>query len=214
MDSSYHCRLTHPFRLIISGPSNIGKSYLVNKLILNHDLAFENTPTQIYFFFKYWQQNYEELKNKSLIKIVFIKGEPDELFKPIPHALIIFDDLLEENSTQIRQWFQAKSHHHMCDIVYVIQNLYSKNSTHRDISLSANYLVIFRNVRDNSAIAKLNYDIFGAGKAQLLANVFKETFGQKYRYILFDLDQGTPENFRLRSSLFPQADKTLVYVPL
>ena len=93
------------------------------------------------------QSSYKELE-KASIPIIFLKGAPAEDFRPESNSLIIFDDLMSENITEIESWFVRKAHHYKCDVIHVTQNLFPKNM--RTISLNANYLIVFRNLRDAS----------------------------------------------------------------
>ena len=149
---AYECIIKHPAKVLISGSSGSGKTELIKHMILNQELVFENRPVKIYVFHLHDQTSYREMKEKSEIPMVFVKGPPSEDFKPERHSLIIFDDLMCEDSCEIQSWFIRKGHHYSCDIFYVVQNLFLQNKTQRNISLNANYLIVFRNLRDVSQL--------------------------------------------------------------
>ena len=148
MDVSYHCRIVHPARIVISGASYSGKSELIKHMIINHKDLFESSPLKIYMFYLHGQSSYKELERQVTIPMVFIKGAPGEDFLPEEKSLIVFDDLMNESMVEIESWFVRKAHHYKCDVIHVTQNLFPKNM--RTISLNANYLIVFRNLRDAS----------------------------------------------------------------
>ena len=149
---AYECIIKHPAKVLVSGSSGSGKTELIVHLILNHESVFENEPVRIYIFHLHDQASYRELREKSEIPITFIRGPPTDDFLPERHSLIIFDDLMCEETCEIQSWFVRKGHHHSCDIFYVVQNLFLQNKTQRNISLNANYMIIFRNLRDVSQL--------------------------------------------------------------
>ena len=102
---AYECIIKHPAKVLISGSSGSGKTELIKHMILNQELVFENRPVKIYVFHLHDQTSYREMKEKSEIPMVFVKGPPSEDFKPERHSLIIFDDLMCEDSCEIQSWF-------------------------------------------------------------------------------------------------------------
>ena len=215
MASGFDCLLKSPFRMIIAGQSGSGKTHLTVEILLNHKELFQRTPSKIFIFYQHSQEAYKRLKEKSTIPVQLIEGLPSDDFRPPKKSVIIFDDALEFDSPIITSWFTRKSHHMDCDCIYLIQNLFSKNKSQRDISLNAEYFVIFRSRRDISQITRFNSQLMGPGQSDFLPGIFKElTQDRAHSYLFVDLQQKTPDAYRFRSSVIPQAGRTLVYQPI
>lgn len=215
MTQSFDCIIKHPCRFLISGASGSGKTELVVDLLLNHENVFENKPERIYVFYQHDQTAYNRLSANSEIPVVFVEGAPTDDFVPVRHSTIVFDDLQELDSAVITTWFTRRAHHHSCDVIYLVQNLFSQNKTQRDISLNSNYICLFRARRDVGQLEKLNYQLLGSGHKNFLPRVFKEaTSDRAHSYLFVDLEEGTPDAFRFRDSVVPVHGKTSVYVPV
>ena len=78
-----------------------------------------------------------------------IPGELDKYFKKNKKNLIILDDLMNEvsKSPKVTQLF-TRGHHDNLLVIYLTQNLFHKNQ--RALSLNSDYMVIFKNPRENS----------------------------------------------------------------
>ena len=50
---------------------------------------------------------------------------------------------------------EEESHHSDTSVIYLVQNLFSKNKESRTISLNAQYMIVFKNPRDSSQLANL-----------------------------------------------------------
>ena len=96
-------------------------------------------------------------------------------------------------------------------IIYIVQNLFSKNKEHRTITLNCHYIVIFKNPRDASQIIRLASQMFPR-QTQYMLEAYKMATEQPYSYLFIDLKQDTPDHMRLRSNIF--VDETqFVYIP-
>ena len=57
----YDPRIQHPFSMIISGPSNSGKSFFVSSLIRNADRIFSAKIDNFVYVYSCWQPLFDEL---------------------------------------------------------------------------------------------------------------------------------------------------------
>ena len=90
-----------------------------------------------------------------------------------------------------------------------MQNLFPKNKESRTISLNSQYIVVFKNPRDVSQMAKQMYP----GRVKFVQEAFADATSTPYGYILVDLEQDTPEDLRLRTSILPDDAVQYVYMP-
>ena len=90
-----------------------------------------------------------------------------------------------------------------------MQNLFPKNKESRTISLNSQYIVVFKNPRDVSQMAKQMYP----GRVKFVQEAFADATSTPYGYILVDVEQDTPEDLRLRTSILPDDSVQYVYMP-
>jgi len=76
---------------------------------------------------------------------------------PLSPKLVIIDDLMKKSSSSevIVDLFTKGSHHKNLSIILISQNLFHQGRGQRDISLDANYIVVFKNPRDRAQIRHL-----------------------------------------------------------
>ena len=165
-------------------------------------------PTKIIYSYSEWQPVYNQLpENTELVEGVPIIPE----FNPEP-VLLVIDDQMDQVNKSIAGLFTKGSHHRNISVMYVVQNLFDKNTDFRTISLNSHYLVIFNNPRDRSQIIHLAKQMY-PGKLDYVKEAFNMATREPYRYLLVDLKQTTPEICRLRGRIFP-GELQEVYVPL
>ena len=101
----------HPFKCIIAGSTQSGKTTLTKKLLQHAAMMIHPPPTHIFWCYgQYNHQQLEEIKNlvDPSISLEFIPGLPsDHEFDPKNINLVILDDLMHEggNSQQIATLF-------------------------------------------------------------------------------------------------------------
>lgn len=203
----------HPFSAIVAGPSGCGKSEFVCKFINNISEMCNTKFDRILFYFAEMQNGYSRMK----FNIEFIEGLPnnnDYTHDNSKKKLIIIDDLMREGagSDIILDLFTKKSHHCNISVILLTQNLFHKGKIQRDISLNTKYMVIFKNPRDNSQIMHLARQI-NPQNPKFVQQAFLDSTIRPHGYLLIDLCQDTPEEYRYRSCIFPEDNPKYVYVP-
>jgi hypothetical protein len=133
-----------PFRMIICAPSGSGKTNFLCNLICAFDSTFfriiicvKNKAEPLY-------EMIEDKLNKSKMKQVDIyeDGEVPKLPDDKKNRLIIFDDLLYDNQSEIKQYFiRGRKKGFSC--IYLTQSYFK---TPKDLRLQCNYIVLGRNV--------------------------------------------------------------------
>ena len=202
----YDPRLQHPFGMIVSGPSNSGKSYFVRNLLIAADRLISKKINNIVYIYSIWQPLFDELLKYKDIR--FIRGLPerlddDALLPTTKNNLLIIDDVMDEacDSLEMSKAFTQYVHHRNLSIVYLVQNLFKQGKSARTISLNTNYLVLFKNPRDSSQLAVISRQMY-PGETRYFMSAFRDATAQPFGYLLIDFKAKTPDSFRLRSDLF------------
>ncbi|GFX95129.1 uncharacterized protein TNCV_3605881 [Trichonephila clavipes] len=187
--------IQHPSSMLISGPSNSGKTYFVKKL-LDYEM-FKPTPSKIIWCYGAYQTLFDEISN-----VEFIDGLPSDLSQ-ISNALIIIDDLMSElgGDKKLSNLFTKGSHHKNISVIFIVQNLFYKGAEFRTISLNASYMCCFKNVRDKMQMASLAKQMYPS-QTKYFQESFKDATSVAYGYLFIDLRPETDEKLRLRTGLF------------
>lgn len=195
--------MKHPFTMLVSGPTGVGKTVFVQKL-LQADL-FDVEPKRIVWAYGEWQESYEKFP------YTYVKGlgTIDEVIEQIsgPQILVV-DDLMGQDIDILQDWFTKKSHHRNTSIIYIVQNLFDKQQ--RTISLNAHYLVLFKNPRDASQIGVLARQMY-PGRSHFMQEAYADATSTPRSYLFVDLKPDTDDHHRLRSDILEGAG--FVYVP-
>ena len=128
------------------------------------------------------------------------------------HSLVILDDLLHETNEIVTKLFTRLSHHTNTSVIYITQNLFHAGKETRTITLNAQYLVLFKNVRDKSQIAHLARQMY-PGNARHMVEAYTDATGEPFTYLFIDLKPNTDEKHRLKACIFPDDAYNYVYGP-
>ena len=202
-------RWKHPFTALIAGPTGSGKTVFVKKMLTHLAAMVEPTPEEIIWCYGEWQPIYDNMKD-----VRFMEGLPDidQLSEGDKRRrLVVIDDLMSETDDRITKLFTKGSHHRDISVMYIVQNLFGKNKEQRTISLNSHYIVLFKNPRDGSQITHLAKQMY-PGRVSYVQESFKDATTAPHGYLLLDLRQETPDQLRLRTSIFPH-ERQVVYVP-
>jgi len=154
-------------------------------------------------------------KKKNIIE--FREGLPrpeDYSTDPLSPKLVIIDDLMRESSSSevIVDLFTKGSHHKNLSVILISQNLFHQGRGQRDISLNANYIVVFKNPRDRAQIRHLARQVY-PDDPKFLEEAYYDATSRPHGYLLLDLKQSTPDKYRFRTCIFPDDTMHYVYVP-
>ena len=90
----------------------------------------------------------------------FINGFPEDLLTRLEQtsdrgSLCIFDDIMNEvsSNSMVSKLFTRGRSHLGCSLVLMLQNIFTKGTQSRTISINAQYQVLFRNPRDSLQIS-------------------------------------------------------------
>jgi len=209
-------KLHAPFGMIIAGPSRCGKTTFVYHLLKNASRVMNKPPGKVIFFYNQWQPLLaamvrERLVHRALPQLPSV-SDVQEHIRPRENGLVIVDDFMREANSDIGYMFTALSHHHNVSVVFLSQNLFSQHGPFRDMSLSATYLVYFKNPRDGSQIWHFARQ-FRPDNPAYVVHGYRSATQAPYSYVLFDLHQQTPDYLRMRTRIFPHEGRTVIIVP-
>ena len=201
-------RWKHPFTCIVSGPTSSGKTQFVMRFLQHAEEMVTPPPQKIFYFYGEWQDSFSKLK---LPNTLFIEGLPKiDDFNSRVTNLVIIDDLLAETDSRVTKLFTKGSHHRNCSVIYITQNLFDKNRELRTISLNTHYMVLFKSPRDVMQIQHLGKQMYPKNSA-FMREAFTDATSKPYSYLLVDLRPDTPDEMRLRASIFP-GELQIVYI--
>ena len=117
--------------------------------------------------------------------------------------IVVFDDYLEDINSVMSHFFTVLTHHYNCFTVFLCQSLFNAKNDMRTLSINTQYMVLFNNPRDKSAVSHLSKQIF-PGKSNMLNKAYRmATAEQPYGYLVLDFHQKQNDKIRLRSHIFP-----------
>ena len=208
-------RFKHSFTCMVAGPSFVGKTVFVKKLLSNVNYMVDKPPHKIVWFYSEYQPSYVEMV-KTIPNIEFHENLPSD-FKSFTSSerptLFVIDDLMDVvcDDKRVAALFTKGSHHNNVSIIYITQNIFQPGKQSRTISLNTQYYCLFRNNRDRLQINCLGRQMY-PGRVKFFQEAYEDATKEKYGYLFIDLKTDTPDELRLRTQIFP-GERPIVYVP-
>jgi hypothetical protein len=194
----------HPFSCLIGGPSGSGKTQFLTNCLLNCETTI-NAPVQrlVYCYGTELPETFRVLKRKFPFMEMY-KGLVDLKFNPRIANFVILDDLMTDayGSVEVANYFSRGCHHLNLSVFMLTQNIFQQDKYARTISTNANYIVYFKNPRDNVTITNLSKQVF-PGRINVLVKSFNDSTAQAHGYLVMDFKQDIDNKFRLKTYLLP-----------
>jgi hypothetical protein len=140
--------------MIVSGPTMSGKWTWIKKVLIHCGQLICPAPERIFWIYKRWQLLYDALKY-WIPSIVFTEGitediKYDTVINSRKITLFIIDDMMKDatQDKEICELFTEGAHHCNLSVVCIMQNLFNKGTENRTMSLSSQYIVLFKQSRD------------------------------------------------------------------
>ena len=191
--------------MIVAGPTMSGKSTWMKQLLLSDFIT--PSPNRIIWLYKRWQPLYDELKDR-VPHLEFIQGLPDNLnsdtfLNPQERTFVIIDDLMKDatENKDVCELFVEGAHHRNLSTACIMQNLFNKGKENRTMSLNSQYLILFKNPRDQQQIATLARQMYPAHSEKLL-DAYRRATEVPHGSLVVDLKQSTPDAQRLQANIF------------
>jgi hypothetical protein len=196
-----------PFTCVISGPTGSGKSVFVQRLLKHAQTVIVPPPDRTLYCYGVYQEVFSEFAG-----VDFNEGLPSlDQFDGKMHTLVIIDDLMHETSDVVTKLFTRGSHHTNTSVIYITQNMFHANKETRTITLNAQYLVLFKNVRDKSQIAHLSRQMH-PGRSKHMVEAYNDATATPFSYLFVDLKPQTDDKYRLKTCIFPDDAENYVYI--
>lgn len=209
-----------PCTCMVSGATQSGKTTFVMKLLKHSSTMFKIPPVRIVYCYTELQPTLEQAEN-TIPNFDLHEGLPSrsdliEWTNPEKHTVIVLDDMMRliSKSDDALHLVTVLSHHRNCSVIYITQNLFEKGTHFRSISLNIHIFVLMANNRDKKQLLAFASQAFPGE-----VNYFKEAYEKAISsvsiggYLICDLSPYTDKRYRLRTSIFPSDDVTVVYTP-
>lgn len=222
------------------GPPMSGKTSFVMRLVENQDRLIDKPFDYIYWFYGERSKTIDALeeetptaataKKKQQTPIKVVAGLPENIDEFIadpaaetgagdgnapgepPHGLFIFDDLMHaiSSSENISRLATNKTQHKRVSWIVLMQNLFHRGQARLTLLRSCHYLVLFKNPLDKS-LGHLLAPRVMPGESKTFVKIYEEATKQPHGYLFIDGHQETPNELRLRSQLFDEAQR--IFIP-
>ena len=104
-------------------------------------------------------------------------------------------------NSDICELYTEGSHHRNLSVIFLLQNIYHHGRENRTMSLNTQYLVLFKNPRDQLQVMTLSRQMFPHRSYQFMVQ-FNRATTKPYGYLVIDLKQNTPDSQRIRTDVF------------
>lgn len=209
-----HLKFKSPFSMIVSGPSGSGKTVLIRKLLSQRHHLFNSQPQHILWCYGQYQDAYAiDIPNTD---VTYYEGFPDKDYllsnKP---SMVIIDDLMNEltGDKEMSNLFTKFSHHMNIDVIFIVQNIFHHGKEMRTISLNTHYFMLLKNPRDMRQALCLATQTHPNNTGYFM-DAYKDAIHKPYGYLLVDLKPDTPDEFRLRTRIFPSESIKGLFSPV
>ena len=201
-------QLKSPSFIIVSGGSNCGKTFLVEKLLTNHSECFEKQFEEIHWVYSTHAKDltlFQRLE-KLDVPVQFHEGYPDQKIKEKnlfsksndAHKCLVLDDIFTEPKacTTLFDMVNVMSHHSNITCILIVQNLSGANVSQKGclstLLRSTTYLVLFVNRRTVPIIRYIAKNYF-PGEGHKVVEPFNYILKSKQPHSYLLLDFSTEE---------------------
>lgn len=202
-------KFKHSATYLLSGPTGSGKTTFIKKFLSERNDLIDTRIDEIIYCLPE-----EQVVDESIPFTKLYRGVPEiSMFKDLRPRIVILDDLLSCVDGNVVELFTRGSHHFNLSVMFVVQNLFSKNKGCRDISLNSQYIFLMKNPREKQQINSLARQI-SPENSRFICEAYKDATEKPYGYLLLDLHQTTPEQYRVRTNIFStESPRNIVYIP-
>jgi len=175
----------HPFTCIVAGPTKVGKTEFVMKLVKYSPQLIQPSIQKIFWCYSEWQEKYRELMKNPIVNLV--SGIPDkETLKQNENEakLLILDDMMDtlKDNKQLTELFIKGCHHWNISCIHICQSLFFGGL--RTLRINAHYIVLMKSPADKLQISVLARQMYPGLTSQFMS-VYDEATAHR-RWIFGD----------------------------
>ena len=111
-------------------------------------------------------------------------------------------------NSDICELYTEGSHHRNLSVICLLQNIYHHGRENRTMSLNTQYLVLFKNPRDQLQVMTLSRQMFPHRSYQFM-DQFNRATAKPFGHLVIDLKQNTPDYQRLRTDVFIKNNESI-----
>lgn len=202
-------KFKHSATYLLSGPTGSGKTTFIKQFLAERNTLID-TPIEEVIYCLPEDQTIDDTVPFTRLH----RGVPEiSMFADLRPRIVILDDLLSSVDSNVVELFTRGSHHYNLSVIFIVQNLFSKNKGCRDISLNSHYIFLMKNPRDRQQINTLARQI-SPENSRFICEAYSDATDKPYGYLLLDLHQTTPEQYRVRTNIFlTEYPRNIVYIP-
>lgn len=203
-------KFKHSSTYLLSGPTGSGKTTFIKNFLRERENLIDTRIDEVIYCLPEGQ-----VVDESIAYTKLHRGVPDiSMFFDLKPRIVILDDLLSSVDSNVVELFIRGSHHYNLSVIFVVQNLFSKNKGCREISLNSHVIVLFSNPRDKQQISVLARQI-SPENPRFITEAFTDATSKPFGYLVLDLHQLTPEQYRIRTNIFSsEYPQNIVYIPV
>ena len=208
-ESDLHFKI--PSGMIISGPSNSGKTQLLLRILDNYRDIFSPVPEAIVYCYGEYHSFIPKLKSQG---IHICSGVPAEgLLEnlPRPYLLILDDLMLTLNERTLSELFTKRAHHQNFGVIFITQNLFER--VLRVARNNSQYIILMRAPNAVLQIRNLGAQLF-PGQLSYFMDAYRKATEKPYGYLVLDLHAGSLPSLRLRTHIFPDDSEKIIFTPI
>ena len=194
---TYDLRLKSGSAITVSGPSQSGKTTLVENIVRDRAIMFTEPIKSVIWYSAFHP-------TQKIAGVTYVIGIPNDFKERIePHCLVVIDDYMSElsNSSELTALMTKAVHHLPLTLIYITQNIFHKGTDNKTRRLNTNYLILFKNPQDKGQIDYISNQMYPRDKGFLSGVYNGVTSKNPYSYILIDSHQTTPDHLRIRTGI-------------
>lgn len=203
-----------PFNMVVSGPSQVGKTTFVKRLLSRRTCTPGSISPSFDRVIYVYGEEQPGLREQLPIGTELQKGWSTAMLddiSPNQNNVLVLDDVTSDckDDPSISNLFTRGGHHRNISIILLTQNYFFGGRSALDIRRNTHYLILFACKQDNRQISAFAQRVFPAKWRNMLAAYEDETATPR-GHLLIDMTTQCPQKYMIRSKVL--TDNPVVFV--